>query len=95
MRLFFSNTSSGTVQTGPPEGIRTIWPSKNQNATYLSSDSHLNCAADSRENDINAAAAQVLCVEIGVFAVDRDENLGLYASSHLQQIGTAGMAGGM
>jgi hypothetical protein len=30
-----------------------------------------------------------------MFAVDRDENLGLYSSSHLEQVWTAGMAGGM
>jgi hypothetical protein len=34
----------------------------------------------------------MLRVEIGMLAVDRDEDLGLYASSHLEQVGTAGVA---
>jgi len=57
--------------------------------------SHLHCAADSGKNDINTTAVQVLCIETGVLAVDGDEDFGLYPLSHLEQVGAAGMAGGM
>jgi hypothetical protein len=57
--------------------------------------SHLNRVAHGRESDINPASTQVLCIKIGMFAVDRDENFGFYSSSHLKQVRAAGMAGGM
>lgn len=61
----------------------------------MSVTSRLNCAADSRENDINPAAAQAVSVEIRMLAVDRDEDFRLYASGHLKQVRAAGVAGGM
>jgi hypothetical protein len=62
---------------------------------YATIASHLNCAADSRKNYINSSAAQVVSVEIGMLAVDGDEDFGLYASSDFKQVRAAGVAGGM
>jgi hypothetical protein len=37
----------------------------------------------------------VVNVEIGVFAVDGDEDFGLYVTGDIEQVGTAGVARGV